>query len=80
MRETRQSRGICMYCGKELTRAGMSRHLHNCDERITVLESTQGRHGRRVPLLHLQARDAWTGRYWMNLEVDGTATLAQLDT
>jgi len=79
MGDTRHSRGICVYCGKEFTRGGMSRHLHGCDERTAVVESAQGRHGRRVPLLHLQARDAWTGRYWMNLEVDGTATLAQLD-
>ena len=79
MRDSRLSRGLCGYCGREMTRAGMSRHLGLCEVREGVLEDTLGQNGERVPLLHVQARDAWTGQYWLNLEVDCTAPLAQLD-
>lgn len=71
--------GACGYCGQEFTRGGMSRHLRGCDARAEVMETAYGRSGRIIPLLHLQARDARTGKYWLNLEVEGSATLEQLD-
>ncbi|HEU4562890.1 MAG TPA: hypothetical protein VFS20_33980 [Longimicrobium sp.] len=79
MAERAHSRGTCGYCGRELTRGGMTRHLRGCDARAEVVDAAYGRSGRIIPLLHLQARDAWTGKYWLNLEVDGSATLLQLD-
>ena len=79
MVERAHFRGTCAYCGRELTRGGMTRHLRGCDARAEVVDAAYGRSGRIIPLLHLQARDAWTGKYWLNLEVDGSATLLQLD-
>jgi hypothetical protein len=79
MVERAQSRGACAYCTRDLSRSGMTRHLRTCDVRADVVDQAYGRSGRIVPLFHLQARDAWTGRYWLNLEVDGSATMSQLD-
>ncbi len=79
MAERAHSRGSCEYCGRELTRGGMTRHLRGCEARAEVMDAAYGRSGRIIPLLHLQARDAWTGKYWLNLEVDGSATMRQLD-
>jgi len=57
----------------------MSRHLGLCDRRMDVIEEADGGAGRRTPLLHLQVRDGATGRYWLHLEADGSATLGELD-
>ncbi|HYH81756.1 MAG TPA: hypothetical protein VEX86_18260 [Longimicrobium sp.] len=79
MTQTAQSRGLCAYCEREMTRGGMNRHLRACDQRALVMEDADGKAGKIVPLVHLQVRDAWTGRYWINLEVDGSAALRELD-
>jgi hypothetical protein len=75
----KQTQGPCAYCGRALTRGGMSRHLRLCDRRLDVIEEADGGAGRRTPLLHLQVRDGAAGRYWLHLEADGSATLGALD-
>lgn len=79
MAESGQSRGPCAYCGRELTRVGMIRHLRGCVDRAVAMDEAHGKAGRIVPQCRLQVTDAWTGSYWLDLEVDGTATLRDLD-
>ena len=79
MARREQSRGKCVFCGREMTRGGMSTHLSACEAREgAVQEAGQGR-GKEQQLVHLQARDAGTGSYWLHLEMAGSATLADLD-
>ncbi|HEX7243833.1 MAG TPA: hypothetical protein VF263_26335, partial [Longimicrobiaceae bacterium] len=35
--------------------------------------------GAEGPLVHLQVEDAWTGQYWLHLEMNGSAALDDLD-
>jgi len=79
MAESRHSRGPCAYCGRQCTRAGMIPHLRGCVDRAVAMDEAHGKAGRIVPLCHLQVTDGWTGGYWLNLEVDGTATLGDVD-
>lgn len=71
--------GACAYCGREMTRTGMARHLGACDRRQEVIAAADQQPGQVIPLIHLQVRDAWRGDYWMDLEMNGSATLAKLD-
>lgn len=76
---SRQTRGTCAHCGRETARGHMARHLDACDRRRDAIAAADAGKGAAVTLVHLQARDAETGAYWLNLEVDGTAPLAKID-
>jgi hypothetical protein len=73
-----QSRGTCTYCGQEYSRSGMSRHLASCTERTAAWVEKPDGSDRR--LYYLRFHDAWDGAYWLHLEVDGSATLGDLDS
>ena len=76
MARRKQSRGECLYCGRELTRSGMARHLKTCPERYVAQVTAKGQ---MQPLFHLQVQDAWHGDYWLQLEMRGNAVLDELD-
>lgn len=79
MARKKQTQGKCAFCGREMTRGGMSRHLRACSERETVIEEA-AQSSRKAQTLHtLQVRDAWDGDYWLYLEMKGSATLSDLD-
>ncbi|WP_184430711.1 hypothetical protein [Longimicrobium terrae] len=71
--------GSCAYCGRESGRGGMSRHLAACEKRRAAVAAADAQPGKRVPIVHLLVQDAWEGLYWLHLEMDGTAPLAELD-
>jgi len=79
MASRKVSRGICAFCGRELSRSGMSRHLAACPaRRAAISEADQG--ARQIQeLYHLQVQDAWTGDYWLHLEMNGSTRLDRLD-
>ena len=76
MARRKQTRGACAYCGRELTRGGMTRHLPKCPERQRAVADA-GRGDRTWT--HLQVQDAFGGDYWLHLEMDAEATLGHLD-
>jgi hypothetical protein len=57
----------------------MSRHLRTCPEREAAIEEANAGPGKVQTLYTIQARDAWSGDYWLYLEMDGTAPLKALD-
>jgi hypothetical protein len=79
MTASKRTRGACLYCGREMTRAGMARHLSTCSKRKEVIDAADQRPGPKGSLIHLQVQDALSGDYWLHLEMDGSATLKQLD-
>lgn len=78
MANKKQSRGNCAYCGRELARGGMGRHLAGCDARLQAIARTHAS-GEAVPLIHLQVVGGWSGDHWLHLEVSGETTLKKLD-
>lgn len=58
----------------------MARHLATCGSRAKVLAEVNPRPGQDAPLFHILARDAWSGEYWLNLEIDGSSSLGVLDS
>ena len=75
-----QTRGDCVYCGKEMTRSGLARHLGVCAQRQEAIAAADRQAGRNQTLYHLQVQDAWGGAYWLHLEMRGSATLEALDS
>lgn len=75
----KQTRGKCAYCQRELTRAGIIRHLEACPRRLEVIAVCDSQRGRKEPLYHLSVREPWGNDFWLNLEMRGSAALQELD-
>ncbi|MCP4164651.1 MAG: hypothetical protein GY759_02010 [Chloroflexi bacterium] len=80
MARKKQTRGACVYCGKEMTRGGLVRHLKTCNERKQAIASAdEQKQGLRQYIYHLQVQNAWGGDYWLHLEMNGETKLNVLD-
>jgi hypothetical protein len=79
MARREQSRGKCAFCGREMTRGGLSKHLAACPQRKEAIGAADRGPGKVQALYHLQVQDAWAGDFWLHLEMNGSATLADLD-
>ena len=75
----KRTRGKCTYCQREMTRAGMGKHMADCPVRTHAIAEANNGDGKLQPLYHLQVQDAWGGDFWLHLEMNGEATLKQLD-
>lgn len=75
----KQSKGVCIFCGREMTKGGLSKHLPSCPQRQAAIETAAGKSKASQPLFHLQVQDAYDSDYWLHLEMNGNATLTDLD-
>lgn len=62
-----------------MTRTGLAKHLVTCTARQQAITRADQRPGPKRLLYHLQVQDAWGGDFWLHLEMDGAATLVELD-
>jgi hypothetical protein len=74
-----QSKGICTYCGKELSKSGMTKHLVTCVQRQNAIASAEAKKGTDELLFHLRVQDAYSTPFWLDLEMAGSKTLKDLD-
>jgi len=79
MSRRKQSRGKCGFCGREMTKGGLSRHLSSCSQRQEATRTANQEPGKEQVIYHLLVRDAWLSDFWLHLEMNGSATLADLD-
>lgn len=79
MARSESSRGACTYCGRVLTRAGMARHLQSCPARQEQIVAANASSHPSGTIFHLQVQDAYSGEYWLHLEMIGSASLRTLD-
>jgi hypothetical protein len=80
MTRRKQTPGTCVFCGREMTSGGMSKHLQSCTQRqeaITIAENAGSAIAQS--LYHLLVRDAYGSDFWLHLEMNGRATLKNLD-
>jgi hypothetical protein len=57
----------------------MSRHLATCSEwQLALTQATKGK-AHSVTVYHLQVQDAWSGDFWLQLEMLGWEKLEKLD-
>jgi hypothetical protein len=79
MARRRHPRGECAFCGRVLTRGGLVGHLRACPERAAAIAKGDAGPGRARRIFHLQVEDAWSGDFWLHLEMNGAATMERLD-
>lgn len=75
----KQSKGTCVYCSKELSKAGMTKHLATCPKRRAAIATAETKKGNSEPLYHLRIQDAYSNEFWLDLEMRGAKTLLNLD-
>lgn len=78
---TRQtSKGTCTFCHRELSKAGMSRHLASCEQRTATQGERESRQkAKKSKAFHLLVEGYRLPMYWMHLEVAAGFTLVTLD-
>ena len=74
----KQTRGNCGYCEREFTKGSMLRHLPTCPRRAEIVAESDRKRGRASSLTHLRVLDE-TGDFWLDLEMQASATLQDLD-
>lgn len=80
MAQRKQSKGTCAYCGKELSKGGITKHLTTCPQRQEAIANAEKKKGNSELLYHLRVQDAYRSEYWLDLEMRGSKTLQDLDT
>lgn len=78
MTRQKQSRGKCVFCGHEMTKGGMAKHLRTCAARTKAINDHKEPSKNQL-LYHIQVQDAWHGDYWLHLEMKGSSSLNILD-
>ena len=80
MTRRKQTKGTCTFCGREMSRSGLGKHLQSCPQRQEAVATAAGaKAGDEQPLYHLLVHDAYDSNFWLHLEMNGRATLKHLD-
>ncbi len=81
MTRRKQSQGECVFCGRAMTKSGLSKHLKSCPQRQAAIKAAESNQpaGQTGPLYHLQIQDAWSPDFWLHIEMKGDASLKDLD-
>lgn len=76
----KQPKAKCTYCGGELVKSRITKHLSSCLQRQEALTQAERRNVRTETLYYLRVQPAWTSPFWLDLEVNGSATLKDIDS
>jgi hypothetical protein len=75
----KQPKGTCSYCAKDITLGVVSKHLDTCAARQAALAQAEARDATPEKLYHLLLQSATGPKMWLDLEMRGTMSLADLD-
>jgi hypothetical protein len=79
MPQGKQPKGKCAYCGQEIAKNGMVKHLAVCAQRQEAITKVEGKQSEAEALYHLRIQAAGQNQFWLDLEMRGSATLKDLD-
>jgi hypothetical protein len=74
-----ESRGTCAYCGETIAKRSVARHLDKCPKRQEAFQAAATSSRPVETLWHLRVQDAYRKDFWLNLEMNGSASLEKLD-
>jgi len=63
-----------------MTKGGLTRHLSACSQRQEAIDAADQKRGQEQVLYHLRVQDAYLPDFWLHLEMNGSATLGNLDS
>jgi hypothetical protein len=71
--------GTCTYCGEVITKRSVAKHLEKCPKRLETLQITASSDRPVETLWQLRVQDAYDKDFWLDLEMNGSASLDKLD-
>jgi hypothetical protein len=75
----KQLKGKCAYCGQEIVKNVVAKHLAACAQHQGAITKAESKQGEAGALFHLRAQAAGLNQFWLDLEMRGSATLKDLD-
>ena len=79
MTKKEQPEGKCSFCEETMTRRKLFNHLEKCAKRQAAMETAEKSKRGTEKLFHLRAKFPYGSGFWLDLEVNGSATLKDLD-
>lgn len=79
MTRDKQPRGSCNFCGREMTKGGLSKHFSSCLKIKEALNEGNKEFGENEKIYHLLIEFRWDKKFWLHLEMRGSAYLYDLD-
>jgi hypothetical protein len=62
-----------------MAKGGISKHLATCAQRQKVMAEADQKRGEQQRLYHVRVQAAYQSEFWLDLEMNGSATLKDLD-
>lgn len=75
----KDSKGECAYCNQEITNSKAAKHFADCSKRLAVIKNSESKKASIETRYHLRIQDASDDRFWLDMEMRGSATLKHLD-
>lgn len=75
----KQSKGKCAYCGHEVAKNGVAKHLATCAQWKGAVTKAEHKKAGTETLYHLRVQAAGQPQFWLDLEMRGSGTLKDLD-
>lgn len=75
----KQSKGQCAFCGQELAKGFVSRHLATCLRWKEAVTESERKKTKKETLYHVRVQATEDLQFWLDLEIRGSATLEDLD-
>lgn len=79
MAQRKQTKGICAFCGAEIGKGMVSKHLAKCEKWNAIIARAAMSSHADEALYHLRVQAMGLNEFWLNLEVRGESTLKDLD-
>lgn len=79
MPRTPESRGTCLFCGETIVKRSVSKHLEKCPKRLARFQTADASTRPQETLWHLRVQGAYAKEYWLDLEMNGSAQMEELD-
>ncbi len=79
MARKKPSKGKCAYCGLEIAKNGVTKHLETCAQLHEAMAQTEHKKSDREALYHLRVQAAGRPEFWLDIEMRGSAKLKDLD-
>ena len=73
MPKRKQSRGLCKFCCRQMTKGGLARHFSSCSKYQEVVEGANKKAANNQKVYHLQIQDVWQSDFWLHLEMKSSA-------
>lgn len=79
MTRKKQSKGKCAYCGQEIAKNGVTKHLAMCAQLQEAMAKAEHKKSGSEALYHLRVQAAGMPEFWLDIEMRGSAKLKDLD-